>query len=577
MNLLPVATVQQAGEILGVSDSRIRQLLGEGVLRPAYRSGRSVLLWRSELAAYASRSVTSQVAGTMPPLAEPLHLVVDTVMMSPAASAWDLIEQQPLHIRIYQGNQPTADTPPRTVVLLAEPVGEGLRVLTNRIEKIAEAVAKRFLNGAVADAVWVDVWPPSNAFNQPWSTAVEIRNVLLTQSEAVWRPSWSPMTINELETLIGGAEVDWFEWNSYSPGLINRWQRTGRPVEVTVDPKGLQPAVAAYQALDGVQHPAADTARRVILHLLAWRASRSPAPWSPDVFDQAGLDEPASINTTTRHDFEMPADIQALLPELSDPAPSPAQTHDEVESLQQWLDEVDQWSDNPDERLSRAVQLALGAARSRDRSAQPDRSEESETIDEFILTAVHLQHASWDQDYLDRITWQAADPTNDMNLPLRERRLVRRLRARAGQFYDDRDSEFGRDFMGNWVLRYSYGDQDHGYTPCIIAWPTTYDGFPLPQGVEIVAVGESGDLPVYLARHGGLIGLLPRSSDFSAWNFGYGGGGPGNLERDIQRFLRDDGFRVDETVIRRILVAVEQSTQDDLAISVDSLVSPYQA
>ena len=596
MSLLPVVTTQQAAEILGVSASRVRQLCGEGALRPASRAERTLLFWRSEVAAYASGPLTSLTARTMPPLSEPMRLVVDTVLTNPARCPWDLGEAHSLHVRIYRSDpvpapqaQPLAQqrgrgasTSPRTVVVLSEPIGDGLRILTTRIERIAEVVSERFLNDPaytgdpVLDAVWVDVTPPRDGFSQAWSTGVTIRNILLSRPEARWRTAWAPMTVHELELLLGAAQIDWFEWNSYTPELIGQWQRARRPVEVTVDPKGLRPGVLAYQSLDGVTHPGAETARNAILYRLAGLDGIAPVPWSSEVGDNKGAEEAPTINTTVRRDFHIPTQIRDLLPDTSQAPGSTGQLRHDAECLQAWLDKIDQWSDSPDVTLSQAVRIAVEAASTREKRAHSHQPNQAEAIGDFVLTTVHLLHRSWDQEYLQQITWQATDPADDTRLALSERRLIRQLNAHASKHDADGDAQVGRDVMGNWVVRSGRVDQSRESTTCTIAWPTLYGDSPLPPGVQVVAVGDDGDRPVYLARHGRLIGLLPQTGEFSPWNFGYFGGGPANLEHAIRLFLQGAGLRVDETVIHRIAVAVEQAPQDELSISVDSLISPYR-
>lgn len=587
MKFLPLITAQQAAEILGVTDSRVRQMVGEGALRPVYRGGRSQLFWRAEIMAYLRRKDSSQVARSLPPASRPLRLVVDTVIQDPAPWTGDMITDKPLHVRIYRSdNDPAGTQESRTVVLLSEPVGRGLRVLINRIEQIVATVADRFLDGAIADAVWVDVWPPDHwSEHDVWTTGVRLSNILLHRNgsghDADWSPTWSPMTIEELGQVLGGATVDWFEWNSYRPALINRWQRTGRPVEVIVDREGIQPVVEAYRQLQETSHPAAEAARRALLHRTAmlWSSAVRQRDMEKDYpLDLRASDdtERREANTSIRCDYVLPDDVLAALPNLADDETATlAETSRALAQLHAWLDDVDEWADEPAPRLAGAVGLAVEAQTSWDRMADPDRRDRPAQTRESYRITVELLDAPWDRQYADGIRWEDSDPRASSDLPLAERRQTRQLASEYAGSTRDWDLRFGHDFRGNWVLRATNTQAQRPLVFHRICWPTTYDAYPLPDAVDIVADGDSGDRPVYLARRGSLIGLLPRSREFEGWNFGYGGGGPGQLEADIERFLEAAGVRVEGAIASRIEAAIEESPEDALNVSVDQLISPY--
>lgn len=580
-DFLPVVTAQQVASLLGVTDSRVRQMAGDGTLKPVYRGGRSLLFWRAEVNAHRRRTATSLVARNQPPAAEPLRLVTDTVVIDPAPRTGDMVKDKPLHVRIYQGMVAGSQ---RTVVLLSEPVGHGVRVLTNRIEQIAVDVAERFLGGRVSDAVWIDVIPPMGwSEREWWATAVDLRNILLTREtragQADWDPSWSPMTLEDLDGLLGGAPVDFFEWNSYSPSLVETWQRTGRPVEVVVDPEGIRPYVEAYLCLRSSSHRAWSVARRALAYRIhlgersrMHRIQMAEVPL--DEHDTSPGSEHPEVNTTIARQYVVPGDVVADLADVDAEDIPPARAQQDLAVLQAWLDEVDKYADVPDPRTAAAVEQAMAAQQTLMRMNDPDHADDMarRKPSAFVVT-VDLTGSSWDGQYLERITWLDRDPRNNTELPLSERRWAREL-AKAS--FADRDLRFGYDFCGNLLTCVSLDLPEDEPTWILgIRWPTSYDGYPLPEGVEIVAVGASGDRPVYLARHGSLIGLLPRSRPYEGWNFGYSGGGPGQLATDIESFLAGAGVTVDETIRERVWAAVASSPQQALRIEVDVLVSPF--
>lgn len=104
-----------------------------------------------------------------------------------------------------------------------------------------------------------------------------------------------------------------------------------------------------------------------------------------------------------------------------------------------------------------------------------------------------------------------------------------------------------------------------------VMWPTSYDELPLPGGVVIVADGDVGDRPVYIARYGSLIGLLPHDGSPNGWNFGYGGDGPGRMARDVAAFLTMVDVPVDDVQRRVIEKMIETSSEDSLSLPLDRL------
>lgn len=564
----PFLTAKQVAERLGVSDSRVRQLVGEGRLPQPVPGLPRMLFHDSDVEAYLrpgrSTGRASLVLAQDEPT-QPLRLTVDVVSYLP--SSWDDM-RSPVHVRLYQGAG-------RNVALLTEPVEHGLSILINRVEDVVSMLEQDLLEPmrlSAADVTWVHIYPDQSRPDGP----DDISNVVLTESDGPqrWRnPGWPPLSPDDLAKLLGGAHVDQWRWDHYTPELIQAWQRTGRPVEVVHDVAGVRPYAHALHALQstGRQHgiPAEvlDAAETALLHAIALRTS--PAALGAATAEDQRITR--ATNTCRLIPYELPGDVADRLPDLEHPLfPALQESLVAREAMHDALMLVDSYADRPDPVLFDALDHAVAAQDSLLTHLTGGAAGVPTRRDRFTCRWFDVA-GDLDRTYLSSCKWlPATDDPRTTACPSVPGHLARRLVS------GDEPAQFGTDPDGNVVARRT-ARNDRERTSFVVAWPTRYPvDPPLPSEVHLRAdptAGSGGDRPVYLVRRGQNIGLLPHPDRLSGWSYGYTGGSPHTLARHIAKFLEEYGRRVDVDTIRDYLTNPARN-DEGVDIDVDALVPP---
>lgn len=559
---LPYVTASQAANQLGLSDSRIRQLVGEGKFpRPVVGLGRALLFNRADVDAYASVQRTTCVASMYDRPSDPLKLVKDVVWNFSLPRLSD--SPHPVHVRLYTG-------PDRAVALLSEPIIGTARLLTNYIEDIVTGIERDILDGvSAADVTWIDIWPDIDA---PTDCEVRLTNPILTRDDPRdpdrWSSrSWSGITLNDLDDLLGGADVDFFYWKHYTVAFLQQWRRTGQPVTCKNDLRDERECVDAYELL---ARPAAAAtlgdaviaaAHRALLGELALCASE---PTYEDLLSYRKADTP-KVTAMRLVPYEVPPAIAAARPTvevLSQTAFDAAES--DYQLLDAATDAVDEDSAHPTLELETALARACEAQLSiltlidvtRSRSVHPQPRPRQRTF---------TPSGPWDEVYLARCTWLNTDPRTaptDAMTPRQARQVD------PGKWVDQRT--FGTDLDRNPVCKTSV-TTSNGTTriDITVLWPTASNvaATHLADDVHIVSHAGAGERPVYLTRHGDIVGLLPITGTYGEWNYGYNGGGPRKLVDDIAAFLTTAGYTVDRPQLEAIITNPQANQGLDIPIN----------
>lgn len=553
-------TTQQFADLLEVSPARVRQMVTEGRLpRPLAFGPRMYLFPRAAVDAYLSEETTSVIAAQLPPIERPLQLKFDVVHRYRREPTKD---SHPIHVRIYEGEG-------RVVCLLA--CLEGYSVLTGHGSYIAPEVARRWLpEHDMSEITWVTL--EDNGTPPFGQASTEITNLVLTQVRggspiAHWSPSWVDMTWAQVRTLVGGAAIDVYDWDAYTEDTVTSWQRSGKPVPIRHDPQGLEPLALALDQLRPLKVPQSLPAKAAAEQALVvqLRLRSTGTPYMPM---RSGEPEPTP-NTTVRVPYALPDHLTEVIADQNlEVLPSFKQSAKNVDLLHEWRETVDEFSDEPKPAITALIDTAITASEDLLMLTHPENNPPAFVPAHHLRTATWTQ-GPWQKQYLEECTW--GDPTPPLST--RERRLLESQRPQGEGW----TVQLGRDYDDNAIMlldheRTKRNEHDH----FVVLWPKTYRHHPLPDGVQLVSEGDAGDMPVFVSRRGRILGLLPRAAGSGQWNFGYAGGGPGQLARDIASFLEEDGCALtleDRSWIRR---EVTTSSQQSLRIDLSSFLASRQ-
>lgn len=588
-----VLATQQVADLLGVSAARVRQLVEEGKLPPPTQLGPRAHVWRRAdvevlLPGRPGEEVT-RLSTLLTSAAAPLIRRHDLVLDFPAASS---VERA--HVRVFEGD---AEEGRRTVVVLGGLVDTG--GLANHVERIAEIVDARLLSGRGPSATWFTYTPGSAFIGWHEITNVVFRSRLGPTSRPVQRvlvglrrrpqrpdaceesfvfehPSWHAENVAEVERVIG-QPLECFPPSAYTEGVIGRWQRAGRVVEVDTDPECIGTLLSALARLEhvpaddpyrGAAHQACETLAHEVCLRLEYRETshwddgteppygRTPDRYWPGTFaarlvplTMSALDQ-ERVNRYHR-DTDWPWSADEL-----------GRHKDLLGQVRSWQVDVGPYGDPGHQDVGLHTALSetssllahwIGVA---DPASVEDDYPDKRPRGPFDVVGPH------DKRYLETVHWTPQFAELPVHRMLREK------------FWPERRPHvrFGVD---PWERVVAY---DGGDAPAVFAvdWPLRPHDRPdpIPDEAFIVGDGEGGSRPVYIELPDGQLDPLPRQPSLVAndWNFGYGGGGPGALVFAILRtFESVDGVDFEQLPERWVDDQVCYSSKDELRISVRDL------
>jgi hypothetical protein len=552
-------TAQELGERLGVTAARVRQLVDERKLPEPTSFGTRANLWhRSALDAIKSAGsgapITRQ-ASLLDAAAAPLRQTTDALAYFPRGGS----EPWQIHVRIFAGDAPEGQ---RTVVILSRPYDRGYA--DSFIEQIVEMVDDKYLDGRGLNAVWVEAY-----LNEDYSVTYEAQNLILASTKHLSRrerremfdddtryskPIWAPLALNDLDALIG-KQLEWWPPVAYTAANIQRWQRHRTQLEVPYDPHELDATTRAFHLLRATAGERARIAQTAAATLAARalqidaghqgqtddgtmrpeRAGEWPSRWAARLKHRRLTDDERNQLDLMREQAKSTFESSAALAEA-------------VNALHQWLDEIDEFSDNPDPDLADAVERAASHLTGHlQHSGDEGRMAAYPKSFPRVFTSI----GKYDKRYLDSVLWDNSDV---------ESRETRQL----AEELEEHEIDYGRDIVNNTVARVRN-------TPRFaVMWPTFPIGS-IDDRARIVADGDVGDRPVYIELDDHLVGVLAAHPEqqHDGRNFGYSGGGPATLAIDIAwHFSRLDQIA---PPMEWIEDQVDHSDENELSVSVAEL------
>lgn len=548
--------IDKVVQLTGLSQTRIRQREEAGTFPTRVTFGPRAGLWlRDQVRAWVQEQrnpTTTPQVSTTPPRKQPLKRIVDKVVI---LRPWRYREATEYHLRIFAQRE----NPLEGVVVVLSKLPDSLGPsVTNAAEALMASIDAEYLAGAGAGALWFETYSKSGSgLGGPYVA----RNIVATkQGEEYVNPIWPPTMVRDIDKVIG-MPLEWYPEKAHTRATIERWQRNDHTtVDVVHDQYELGDLVMALQYLHTL--PESDPHRRLASELspLVAHRFRIVAP----------LQEWRDGTTSGRpEDDESPEWPGRFAARITPYAPTPQMqrildeypTDDEhgdfgpiarklVHEFRSWIEEVDRYSDNPDPVVFHHLRQILTAI------AWPAQDLEI-YIPEHNPTQLFVTHGTWDERFLAAV---------EERPELEHQREGRMLRASMGG--DDR-IRYGRAPGGHAVAWST--PEGYDWVDFAVLWPMTPK--PFPEHAHLVASGGDGNLPVYVAIGDTIVDLLTRSTLHNGWNFGYGGGGPGQLEYDIARQLATHtGLERGQMPKAWIEDQVERASKDYLDVRVDDAV-----
>lgn len=531
----------------GLSQSRIRQREEAGTFPARISFGPRAGLWlrdqvRAWKRAQENPTTTPQVS-TTPRRQQPLERIVDEVARIPA---WRLREDGEYHVRVFARERGSLED---AVVVLSKLPGSPGPSVTNAAEEIMTWVDSEYLAGAGASALWFDTYTMEGSYR------AFVRNIVATKQDGKFvDPIWPPTQISDVDKVLG-FPLEWYPTQAHTRDTIRRWKSTGeRTVDVVHDRFKQGDLLQALQYLHDLpeSHPRRKAASE-LAPLVAYRFHTIESLQLPETLSPRDDAEEFPTRFAARLVPYTPTPqmrrILEQYPERVEDGEAVARLlHDE---LRDWIESVDRYSDAPDPTVFHHLEQVLPAvtwlARDLAESYFPERNP----------TQVFIMTGKWDERFIDAIEEHPEYADRREGRMLREQLIPDALR-------------YGRA-PGGHIVAWGELDVETKTISMGIIWPT--EPKPFPSHATLVASGDSGDRPVYIAIGDTIVDLLSRSSQFNGWNFGYGGGGPGQLEHDIIRQLAaHTGLPYERMPRAWIEDQVEHSSKDVLEIRIEDAI-----
>lgn len=595
---------EEAAEMLGISQQRLRQLVAEKKLAAVPLSDRFTAYPVDEVSrlqeARANGRLSTGVAALLDDPAGPLRRTHDCVLRVPWSGGGGI---HTVHVRIWQGLD--ADERPRVVVLVSAADGKSDHVWSSDWEVFAAEIDDQLLGGSGDTAVWFKLRMLGS-----WG-GIELDNVVsyLSPTTSRVRTWWSTdrrrdggqerfenstfrrSSIGEVRRLIGSGPIEMYPVAASTSEVIDRWNRHRECVDVIVDSTELGRMVTALRVLDNVQptHPWYNVAQQAAQDLAHEIRAREEHLDQFPPYDEAVNDSDAVMAArTVRRPYT--ASEQALVERhhgVKHPWPWSAKDLQDNRNLlgylRQWIEDVDRYADEPDPQLEAAVRVAMGLlAFYVDTVLTEQRREAGDDalVPDHFYPRAEMRTFRVDgpdgRSYVATLT--AAGPTA---MQSREARLLtEQVREQESTLPAHRAPRYGHDQAGRLVavldVRMDRWDQQgqEDWTFATTLWPHEAPRRGLPDDAELVADGGKGDRAVYVRYASGEMDLLPsrpgRTGD--EWNFGYSGGGPTYLESAICRaYALTRRVPLAQVPRRWIEDAVDHSSEDHFSMRIGEI------
>lgn len=557
-------SAQLAAAYLGITDTRLRQLVAEAKLTVIQVGPRQSVYSRAELdrvRIVRAGGATSGVADLLDDAPTPLRRLHDTFVVPDGYH----YNEEKAHVRVWEG--PTEEGL-RTVVAVG-PIGH--ISVQNIWERLASAIDRQLLQGRGFDAVWFIVNPVdpdssiggqhyvlnvvmADAARAATRLAGRVKQLFILRPEVFpsrnphsYSPDFRLSGVQAIERLIG-APVEVYPKAAYTHDTVTRWQRAGHMVDVVVDRYLIGSVLAAVRTLEMIRpRDKRSSLARDMQALLVNSFDRSAAITADHWSDGISFHEWCSPDrialwpttfaarivppTTTAEDLTLLAKCRRTVTDAHT-ATELAHYQDLTVQLGNWTTEVDQYAGpahNPDlyEAIittMRIVNERLTELRNRLQYEQmrspthaqlvsgkwspPDRWHNTDFWPDSTPRMLEVVGPA-DQAYLDSLAWESAETRTTT----RTHRLLAEVLEDYNPGPTTYEIRFGTDHFGRLVayqkvVPYQVGDgRWHGLY--VVEWPHQPPRLGFPPDAVLVADGESGDRPVYLRYSDGRLDLLP--------------------------------------------------------------------
>jgi|GEM_PF-2873811 len=541
----------------GLSQSRIRQREEAGTFPARISFGPRAGLWlrdqvRAWKRAQENPTTTPQVS-TTPARQQPLERIVDEVARIPA---WRLREDGEYHVRVFARERGSLED--AVVVLSKLPDSPGPSV-TNAAEEIMTWVDSEYLAGAGASALWFDTYTMEGSYR------AFVRNIVATKQHGKFAdPIWPPTQISDVNRMLG-FPLEWYPTQAYTKDTIRRWRSTGeRTVDVVYDRFKQGDLLQALQYLHDL--PESDPRRRTASELAPlvayWFHTRETMYLPETPFTRDETEEVPTHFAARLVPYTPTPQMRRVLEQYPETIDDGREvTRSLLVELRDWIESVDRYSDTPNTTVFHHLEQVLSAVTWLIHDPANTTSVPTDFVESYIPehnpTQVFRAAGKWDERFLGAIEEHPEYADRREGRMLREQLIPKTLR-------------YGRA-PGGHIVAWGELDVENSWIDMGVIWPT--EPKPFPEHASIVASGGNGDRPVYVAIGNTIVDLLSRSSQFNGWNFGYGGGGPGQLEHDIIRQLAAHTELPRERMPQAwIEDQVEHSSEDTLDIRIEDAI-----
>lgn len=521
--------IEGIADILDVSEGRVRQLISqEGFPRPAVALGPRNRVWSaSTIRAYkrSREEVTTLSLAMLPKASSALPRVVDDVFTVVMDYGY---QPENVYVRAWQGNG-------YVIALLASV--EPSPGLSNKIEACVGSIAHQLPLILGENVCWLQ----DMRHTSPAMTS----NVVLTEpTPGDFRdPTWSNVPYDDLVAAVGAA-VEIYPAGTLTEENVRRYRMTGGPIEIPANELEIASRVEDLRVL--ATAPLTDEQREYTMDLAAqmlrWidqDVERTEGRTNDPEWREDWRDRDSGILWAVRRRARRltPEERELMVKYFTDGPTDPDLAAATIDSLIEWIKQVDDASAAPDERANRvARRVAWALTYSIRDEARRDAYQTYLNID-LDGRIVHL--STHRNPGVERyIRGRRVAPI----LPDDRRREHRLLAMALGEKYGYEIS-FGRDLFGNHIAVNTVGS-------VAILWPGEA---PPATAADQIHLDGNYDTIATLLVDGKPAHLVPRIDPLGTWAKGYSGGSPSDLVTSIINYLTASDLPVSRDAVRALV------------------------
>jgi hypothetical protein len=521
--------IEGIADILDVSEGRVRQLIGqEGFPRPVVTLGPRNRVWSSSsIRAYrrSREEATTLSLAMLPKATAPLPRVVDDIFTVTMEYGY---QPENVYVRAWQGDG-------YVIALLASV--EPSPGISNKIESFVGSIAHQLPLVLGNNVCWLQ----DMRHTSPAMTS----NVVLTEpTPGDFRaPTWSNVPYDDLVAAVGSA-VEIYPAGTLTEENVRRYRLSGSPIEIPANEVQIASRVedlrllAAAPLTDEQREYAQDLAAQV-LRWIDQDAERTDGRTNDPEWREEWRDGSSGILwAVRRRSRRLTAEEHGLVEKYFTDGPvDPDLAAATIDSVIEWIKQVDEASAAPDERANRAARRVAWALTYGLRDEARSTAYQTYLNIDLDGRIVHL--SSNRNPGVDRYVSGRRLATI---LPADRRREHRLLAMALGEDHGY-EIRFGRDLFGNHIARNTVGS-------VAILWPG--EAPPATAADQIYLDGKDDAIATLLVD-GKPAHLVPRIDPLGTWKKGYSGGSSSDVVTSIINYLTASGLPVNQNAVRALV------------------------